>query len=253
MKHPLTMHRPQLFPFLVSIYTTALVLRPVLVSKIIEIDGVIFPGALLVFPLSFVCNDIFSEVYGFERSRSIIWAGLLAQCLATFVIVLVSILPSAAFWQHQAAFDQVLGQSPRIAVASLVGYFFGELTNSMIISKMKFSQNGMTGFRQVNRFVVSTIFGELIDSFIFVSCAFYGIYPLAKIMTLILTTWILKSVYEFAFLPLSTRLAEKVKELEQTNIIDCPEDTDYRFFTNASYRGQSIEKSKLGKEIVENI
>ena len=100
----------------------------------------------------------------------------------------------------------------------------------MIISKMKFSQNGMTGFRQVNRFVVSTIFGELIDSFIFVSCAFYGIYPLAKIMTLILTTWILKSVYEFAFLPLSTRLAEKVKELEQTNIIDRPEDTDYRFF-----------------------
>ena len=216
-----------LFPFIVSVYVTALILRPILAFKIIMIGGVTFPGALFIFPLSFVCNDIFSEVYGYEKSRSVVWAGLLCQILASLVIVLVTIAPSPDFWTHQDAFQLVLGQSFRITAASMLGCFLGEITNSVIISKMKFTQNGALGSAQSKRFVISTIFGELVDSLIFITLAFAGTYSIEKIVTLIFTTWGLKTLYEIIFLPFSTRIAQIIKKTEQVDVIDDPNDTDY--------------------------
>lgn len=223
-----------LFPYLVSVYITALVLRPVLISKILVVGGVIFPGALLVFPLSFICNDIFSEVYGFERSRNIVWAGLFCQVLASVAIVTVGFLPAPSIWNHQSAFDQILGQSPRIAAASLVAYFLGELTNSVVLSKLKYSQKGKGGFRQGYRFVVSTIAGEFVDSSIFISFAFVGMYEPKQIAAMIVSTWVLKSSYEFVLLPMSLRITQRVKRLENIDVIDDPKNTNYSFFKLAS-------------------
>lgn len=189
----------------------------------------IFPGALLIFPLTFVCNDIISEVFGFEKSRTIVWVGLVCQALALLTIVLVGILPSAEFWKHQNSYDIILGQSPRIVLGSFVGYYFGELTNSLIISKMKYSHNGRAGKKLAYRFVVSTIGGELFDSILFFTIAFMGIYSIGKICTMIITTWILKTLYEVILLPVSTRLAEKIKKIDQIDIIDTPLSTNYNF------------------------
>lgn len=219
----------QLFPYVVSLYITALILRPILTSKILSIGGIVFPGALLIFPLSFVCNDIFTEVYGYEKSRSIVWAGLFCQVLASIIITLVLVLPSAPFWLNQSSFEQILGQSVRVTAASLVGYFLGELTNSLILSKMKYRQGGTVGWAQTRRFVFSTIIGELVDSVVFLSLAFVGTYALGHVGTMIITTWVLKVIYEVLMLPLSTRISEKIKVLEGINVIDLPESTDYRF------------------------
>jgi uncharacterized integral membrane protein (TIGR00697 family) len=216
-----------LFPYIVSVYVTALILRPILAFKIISIGGLTFPGALFIFPLSFVCNDIFSEVYGYEKSRSVVWAGLICQVLASLVIVLVTIAPSPDFWTHQDAFQLVLGQSFRITTASMLGCFLGEITNSMIISKMKFAQKGALGKAQSTRFVVSTIFGEFVDSLIFITFAFAGTYSIEKILTLVATTWVLKTLYEIIFLPLTTRVAQIIKKTEHIDVIDDPNDTNY--------------------------
>lgn len=221
-------HAQSVYHMVVGLYVTALILRPILATKILMIGGLVFPGALFIFPLSFVCNDIISEVFGFEKSRAIVWVGLICQAIALFVIVLVGLLPSADFWNHQDSYEIILGQSPRIVFASLVGYYFGELVNSFVLSKMKYAQGGVSGRKQAYRFTLSTVAGELVDSLLFFAIAFIGIFSINKILLMILTTWVLKSLYEIAFLPLSTRIAQVIKEVEQTDVIDSPLTTDYR-------------------------
>ena len=99
-------------------------------------------------------------------------------------------------------------------MASLTGYYFGELTNSFVLSRLKSKQNSANGLPQAKRFLVSTIWGELVDSLLFVTLAFYGTYQFSNILKLILTTWILKTAYELIFLPISIPLANYIKKLE---------------------------------------
>ncbi len=207
--------KKEIYVYLASIYMSALILRPILASKILDLGGVIIPGAIVVFPLSFVCNDILSEVYGFKRTRHIICAGLICQILAILAIYLVSILPSASFWSLQGSYDSILGQSIRITFASLVGYFFGELSNSIIISNMKLVHNKNSKSLLAWRFLKSTLVGELVDSVLFMSIAFAFVYPLQKVITLIFTSWVLKTLYEVVLLPLSTLLAFKVQNKDK--------------------------------------
>lgn len=224
-----TSNNPDLYLLTVSIYLTALTLRPILASKILSLGGINIPGAILVFPLSFVCNDIFSEIYGFKKSRAIVTAGLIMQLLSIFTISLVGILPAADFWDKQLAYDSILGQSPQIAAASLIGYYFGELTNSYIISRMKYVDNGKSGKKLVSRFVISTLIGEIVDSILFFSLGFAFTYKPAKILEMIINSWILKTSYEILLLPLSTKITLKIKQLEDTDIIDSPNHTNYSF------------------------
>ena len=218
-------------PYLVGIYITALLLRPILASKILSISGIIVPAGLLVFPLSFICNDIFTEVYGYERSRSIVWAGLFCQILACLIITLAVLLPGAPFWNNQESFSLILGQNARMTCASMLGCFLGEITNSYVISRMKYYQRGAKGFPLMGRFVASTIAGELVDSVLYISLAFTGIYALNHVLVMILSTWILKSLYEVILLPVSTKVCDSIKRTEAFDVIDNPITTDYGIFS----------------------
>lgn len=213
-----SLNKKEMYVYLSSIYVSALILRPILASKILDISGVIIPGAIVVFPLSFVCNDILTEVYGFRRTKHIICAGLLCQILAIIAISIVSILPSASFWTLQRSYDSILGQSIRITFASLVGYFFGELSNSMIISKMKLIHDENSKTLLAWRFLKSTLIGEFVDSVLFMSIAFTFIYPIEKVVTLIFTSWFLKTLYEVILLPFSTALAYRVQNLKDYSV-----------------------------------
>lgn len=123
----------QLLPIVTGLFVAVLILTPPLDSKFIALGSLALPGATVIFPLAFILNDGLTEVYGYERSRRIIWTGLGCQILAAFSFWAVGRLPGASFWTQQSSYDAILGLAPRIALASLTAYFSGEFANSYVL------------------------------------------------------------------------------------------------------------------------
>ena len=233
----------QLYSIFTGIFCTALVLVPVLGSKFIKVGDFALNGSTLVFPITFIFNDILTEVYGYRRSRRIIWTGMAMEIFATLMIVLIGAWPGADFWTNQREFQLILGLAPRVTLASLVAYFFSEFTNSVILSKMKYHHGGKRGFKQSWRFVVSTIAAEFVDSLVFMSVGFIGVLATGDVVVTILTIWAAKVVYEIVALPFSTRLADYVKRVEGVDTIDHPHHTDYNPFAGWFTRRNRVTDS----------
>ncbi len=159
-----------------------------------------------------------------------IWTGLACQVLAILAYTIVQALPSAPFWSGQEAYEQTLGLVPRIAIASIFAYFCGEFVNSYVLSKMKYLAGGKRGFSQVWRFIASTIAGEGIDTLIFVTIAFGGLFTSSQLIALGLSTYAFKVAYEIILTPLTSRFSNWVKKVEEIDQIDTPEETDYNPF-----------------------
>lgn len=234
-----------LLNILSGIFVAVLVLSGILSSKIIAIGPLYIPGGVILFPLAFIFNDILTEVYGFTRSRRIIWTGLSCQLLATFSIILVGLLPSAPFWNNQEAYSTILGFVPRIFIGGMLAYFCGEFANSFVLSKMKYLQKGKRGLKQGWRFVASTIVGEGIDSIIVMSIAFFGVLAWGDFVRTTITLYLVKVAYEIIALPFSTRFANWVKRVEGSDKIDNPNEVDYNPF--------SFKNSKLRQRITPGI
>jgi uncharacterized integral membrane protein (TIGR00697 family) len=152
------------------------------------------------------------------------------QVFAALMYALVVALPYPEFWKNQAAFEAVMGSTPRIALASITAYFLGEITNSFILSKMKYWQAGKVGIRQQWRFVLSTFFGEGVDTAVFLTLAFLFVMPTHILLTTIVTVWLFKVGYEIVALPFSTRIANWLKKQEGVDHIDRPGEIDYNPF-----------------------
>lgn len=213
-----------------GIYIGALVLVPSMASKFISIGPFSMVASTLVFPITFIANDVLTEVYGYTRSRKIIWTGLTCQVFAAIMYWLIKIWPYPGFWENQQAYETILGTAPRIAIASLSAYFFGEFANSLVLSKMKYSQDGKKGLKQGWRFVASTIVGEAVDSIIFSSIAFSGVLPVKEVINISVTIWAFKVLYEIVALPLSIPFANWLKKTEGIDQIDRPQITSYNPF-----------------------
>ena len=145
--------RYNLMPIFAGIFAAVLVLVPSMASKFIHIGSLVFVGSTLVFPITFIFNDILTEVYGYGQSRRMIWTGMGMQLFAAFFYWIIDIWPAPDFWHNQEAYSTILGQAPRIVVAGLTAYFCGEFANSTILSKLKFLQNGSRGLPQALRFI----------------------------------------------------------------------------------------------------
>lgn len=221
----------KLLPIFTGIFVGVLVLVPSMSSKFISIGSLNIAGSTLIFPITFIFNDMLTEVYGYSRSRKIIWTGMAMQVFAALFYWLIDIWQPASFWSNQEAYHSILGQAPRIVLASLVAYFFGEFANSYILSKLKYQQNGETGTKQGIRYVLSTIVGEGLDSFLFMGVAFGGIMDNSVMLTTIFTIWGVKVLYEILALPFSISFSNWVKKMEGMDIIDKPETTKYNPFS----------------------
>jgi uncharacterized integral membrane protein (TIGR00697 family) len=213
-----------------GVYVGALVLVPSMASKFISIGPFSMVASTLVFPITFIANDVLTEVYGYTRSRKIIWTGLTCQIFAAIMYWLIKVWPYPDFWTNQQAYETILGTAPRIAVASLSAYFFGEFANSLVLSKMKFSQDGRKGIRQGWRFVASTIVGEAVDSIVFSAIAFSWVLPFKEVVNISITIWAFKVLYEIVALPLSIPFANWLKKAEGIDQIDQPSLTSYNPF-----------------------
>ena len=188
---------------------------------------VTFGAGVLFFPISYVFGDILTEVYGYSRARRVIWAGFASLMFAAVMASVIVALPHAPNWPNQAAYEIAFGNTWRIALASMFAYFCGEFVNSYVLAKMKVATNGRY---QGARFVGSTIAGEAVDSALFYPLAFYnsGIMPNELVITLAYTQFMVKTLVEVAFLPITYRIVAFLKRAENEDYYD--RNTDFNPF-----------------------
>jgi queuosine precursor transporter len=195
----------------------------------LPILGVITFGAgVLFFPISYVFGDILTEVYGYARSRRVIWAGFAALLFASFMAWVVVSLPPAPWWKNQQAYEIAFGGAWRVALASLIAFACGEFVNSFVLAKMKILTAGKHLW---SRTIGSTIFGEAVDSLLFYPLAFYGtgIIPDDKLPTVMLAQFVTKVGVEVAFTPFTYKIVNWLKRAEQEDYYD--RNTDFNPFT----------------------
>lgn len=202
---------PRYIDVVACLFICVLMLTPILGSKMFELGPMKFSAAIIVFPFACIFGDILTEVYGFNRTRRIIWMGLICDILLVLFTTIAIHLPPAPEYLGQEAYASVLGSVPRITFASIVAYILNEFTNSMIMSKMKIWSKG-DNFPL--RAVASTAAAQLVDSVIFFGVAFGGTLPLGVIVNLVLSGWAVKVLYEIVVLPVTTVFVRKLKKAE---------------------------------------
>lgn len=200
-----------------GLFVAILLISNIVTTKIIHIGPFPFAGAVIVFPLSYIFGDILTEVYGYKKSRKVIWLGFFANILMAAIISLVGILPSAVGWNNQDAYNKILGLTPRIVLASLLGFWCGEFSNSFVLAKMKIKTEGKWLW---SRTVGSTVVGQLVDTAIFVTVAFWGVLPEGLVLSIIFTNYFAKTFIEIIFTPLTYVVVNRLKREESENYFD---------------------------------
>lgn len=173
-------------------------------------------GAQLLFPLTYICGDIFTEVYGYAASRRAVWMGFFAMALLSAMGALVVALPPAPDWHNQSAFATVFGLVPRFAVASLLAYWAGEFTNSYTLARLKIATGGRWLW---TRTVGSTVTGQFVDTIVIMTVAFWS-YPVRTVLTLIGSAYAAKVLYEVLATPLTYLVVGALKKAEGVDTFD---------------------------------
>ena len=188
----------------------------------------IYGTGVLFFPLSYLFGDILTEVYGYARSRRVIWAGFGALIFASGMAFVVTTLPPARTMspESQAAVNAIFGQTWRIVGASLLGFWAGEFTNSLVMAKMKIRTAGKHLWM---RTIGSTFAGEAVDSLIFYPIAFLGTWPTEQVVSVMIGNYFLKVFWEVIATPITYRVVAFLKEAEHEDYYDT--DTDFSPFT----------------------
>jgi uncharacterized integral membrane protein (TIGR00697 family) len=193
-------------------------------AKIAQLDvpvlgAITFGAGVLFFPISYVFGDVLTEVYGYARSRRVIWAGFAGLGFASLMSFVVVTLPPAPFWHNQDAYEIAFGSTWRISLASMLAYFCGEFVNSFVLAKMKIMTQGRWLWM---RTIGSTIFGEGVDSLLFYPLAFYGtgIIPDDKLPLVMLAQFVAKVGVEVVFTPVTYAIVGALKRAEQEDYYD---------------------------------
>jgi uncharacterized integral membrane protein (TIGR00697 family) len=207
-------------------FVSVLLISNVASTKIVDLKWFVFDGGTLLFPLSYIFGDILTEVYGYRRSRSVIWLGFFMALLMSLVFILIGKLPPASDWGNQAAYDAILGLTPRLVIASLIAYFAGEFSNSFILAKMKIWTKGKNLWM---RTIGSTLVGELVDSTLFIMIAFWGILPDSLLISLIISNYLFKTGIEVLFTPITYKVVKFLKQKEGEDYYDT--NTNFNPFT----------------------
>jgi queuosine precursor transporter len=207
----------QWFVIVAAVFVTCLITANITAVKLVDFFGFILPAGVIVFPISYIAGDVLTEVYGFRRARLAIWLGFLCNLIAMLAIWLGGILPPAPVWDGQGAYEQILGYTPRLLLASFLAYLAGEFANSMVLSRMKVATSGRWLW---SRTIGSTLVGQGLDSLVFVAVAFFGTVPPAVIASAIVAQWIFKSLYEAAATPLTYLVVNNLKRTEGVDVYD---------------------------------
>ncbi len=187
--------------------------------------SVTFGAGILFFPLSYVFGDVLTEVYGYARSRRVVWAGFGAIVFSAFMSFVVVSLPPAPGFTGQASLEAVFGNTPRIVFAALLAYSCGEFSNSFVLAKMKVLTKGRFLWA---RTIGSTVVGEATDSIIFYPLAFWGVWPNDLVIKVMLANYVLKCAWEVIMTPVTYKLVAFLKKHENEDFFDT--NTDFSPF-----------------------
>jgi queuosine precursor transporter len=199
------------------LFTACLLVSNILAIKIITIGSWAVPAGVIIFPISYIVNDVIVEIWGYRKARFVIWMGFGMMVLSNLMYQLAVAIPAAPFWTNQESFAKVLESTPRIGLASIMAYLCGSFANAIVMSKMKIHSNG-SNFSL--RAILSTVAGEGLDSVIFIGVAFAGIIPVKQLVVMALAQTFIKTAYEIIILPVTIIVVNKVKKVENENVFD---------------------------------
>ncbi|MDR2508832.1 MAG: queuosine precursor transporter [Candidatus Ancillula sp.] len=218
----LSLRATRYFPVIAGLFCGFLVLSNILAVKPITVGSyndllnlsalqiwpLVLDGGALLFPLTYIIDDVLSEIYGFKTARKVIFTGFALEICAVLMIWLVGLMPSTSDWGNEEAFNSVLGFVPRIVFASLCAYLVGELLNSFVLVKIK----QKWGERRLwVRLIGSTLVGEAADTSIFCTIAFFGVITTSEFLNYIIVGYIFKCLVEVLLLPVTYRVIRFLK------------------------------------------
>ena len=209
------MHISYRFVIITALFITSLLTANIIAVKVVSLGPFLLPAAIFVFPLSYIFGDVLTEVYGFQQARRVIWLGFGCNLVFVFFAWVGGKLPPAPFWGNQAAYEAILGYTPRLLLASFLGYLAGEFANSIVLARMKVLTEGRWLW---SRTIASTVVGQGLDTVIFITVAFAGTPVFAAMM--ILHHWLAKVVIEAAATPLTYVVVNTLKRKEGSDVFD---------------------------------
>lgn len=198
------------FEFLLVAMVSLLLLSNVAATKLVALGPLILDGGFVAFPLTYVIGDVIAEVYGYRHSRRAVLTGLGISVAWVGTLWVVGALPPAPEYPHQAAFIAVLGFVPHIILASMAGYLAGQLLNALVLVRLKRRTNGR---RLWLRLLGSSVIGQLVDTIIFCTIAFWGMLSGEDFVNYVLAGAGYKLVVEAACIPITYRLVARARRV----------------------------------------
>lgn len=205
-----------LYPYLMAAFVGLLLISNIGAVKLIEFGPIITDGGVFLFPLVYIVGDVLSEVYGFKAARKAIYTGFALAVLASFTFYLVQISPAASEWGNQSAFESVLGFVPQIVLASISGFLVGQLLNSWVLVKIKEKTKEKKLWL---RLIGSTAVGELADTLVFCTIAFYGVITGWNFVNYVVVGYLYKTFVEVLLLPVTYNVIKIVKKKEASYLL----------------------------------
>lgn len=205
---------------MVQMLLTVLSVVTLLVSNVITSKQIILPfnitmtGAVIIFPITYILSDLFSEVYGYKYSRFVCYLSFTANAFMVAIYQIVINLKAPEYWTLQEAFQSVLGNTPRILFASMLAFLIGDWMNDLVFAKMKEKYKN-THEKFGYRAILSSFIGEIVDSLIFLPIAFIGLMPIQTLVIMTITQVFLKTSYEILILPITKLIVTKVSRYEK--------------------------------------
>lgn len=203
----------KVFLFLAVLFVSCILISNILASKLISIFGISMTGGVLVFPISYLLGDIITEIYGFKNSKRIIIYGFICNLIMVILFFIAIKLPYPEYWQNQDAFVTTLSNTPRMLLASFIGYLIGGLSNSFVMEYIK--NNSKIKYLWF-RTILSTIVGEFLDTSIFLLIGFLGTMEIGNLLFMILCQSLAKILYEVVLTPVTYKAIAYVSKKEES-------------------------------------
>ncbi len=201
------------------VWVTILLIGVFTSVKTFELGSLVFSVGIIAYPFTYLFADIFTEVYGYRVTRKIVWTGFFCILLASTIAYIYSIVPSSKSFTNSDAFNLIFRTSPIIAVASIVAFFSGEITNSFVVAKLKMV---MGESHKWFRWVGSTFCGQIVDNGIFFTTAFLaaGWYTGTEVFPLVMSSVLFCTVWEIIALPITYKVIQTIKKKEGLDTYD---------------------------------
>lgn len=210
------------FLVIVALFVTSLITANLVAVKVLAFGPWVTDAGLLTFPIAYIVGDVLTEVYGYAAARRVIWLGFACNAIAVITIQVAGALPAEGSWDGGDAWSRIFDSTPRILAASLAAYLVGEFANSFVLAKLKVATNGRWLW---TRTISSTMIGEGLDTMIFVTIAFAGVFSGQVLWEMLYTGWLLKTAYEVLATPLTYVVINRLKRAEGVDTFD--RDTDF--------------------------